>query len=136
MTFTVLRCVGYPEDWFEKLLYYKKHPKPMQYPRTIGKRRALATVRGSLKKWAKTGKGKVNVMDDFSDAESDEIAEESDSGDDSDYLDGSRYIVELPKRPAAKSNARRAYNSSTSFVFSVWNRRPMMPSRHEFLRKP
>ncbi|KAJ6551297.1 hypothetical protein B0H19DRAFT_165767 [Mycena capillaripes] len=28
MTFTVLRCVGYPEDWFEKLLHYEKHPKP------------------------------------------------------------------------------------------------------------
>jgi hypothetical protein len=26
--FTILQCVGYPEEWFENPLYYEKHPKP------------------------------------------------------------------------------------------------------------
>ncbi|KAF8140755.1 hypothetical protein K438DRAFT_700373 [Mycena galopus ATCC 62051] len=61
--FTILKCVGYPKDWFEKLLYYEQHPKPAKTKSKAnaksGKRRARGEGQGSPKKrTTAAGKGK------------------------------------------------------------------------------
>jgi len=100
--FSILRCVGYPEDWFERLLYYEKHPKPKKSP---GKRQG-AKAKGSPKKQVKTSqKGKRTVekepsTEDESDGDSE--GDETSEDEDSEYFDEPRRIVGLPKRSSPR----------------------------------
>ncbi|KAF8201257.1 hypothetical protein K438DRAFT_1965766 [Mycena galopus ATCC 62051] len=106
--FTILKCVGYPQDWFEKLLYYEKHPQPPKGKVKSRKRRAPGKTQGSPKKQARVsaeGKGKAKqepLSDDDSDSERG-VEEESDDGD-SNYFngDGARRIAGIPKRTSPR----------------------------------
>jgi hypothetical protein len=108
--FTILKCVGYPEEWFEKLLHYEQHPKPKKSTSKskLGKRRAPAKARGSVKKQA-LGRGEAKTKtktkpEPLSDDESDELEETADSG--SEYAEGPRLIAGMPKRTSPRKMAR------------------------------
>ncbi|KAF7377573.1 hypothetical protein MSAN_00179900 [Mycena sanguinolenta] len=83
--FSTLKCVGYPKDWFDKLLYYEKHPKPKK----------------SKKSAMKLGKRERDHGSD-SDGENDEV---SDDGDE-EYVDGGRQIAALPTRTSPRKKQR------------------------------
>jgi hypothetical protein len=105
--FTILQCVGYPEDCFEQLLYYEKHPKPKK---TKGKRRG-PKAQGSAKKQAKTPKKaqrevKEESSEDESDARRDIRGPEESDDSDSEYLEGPRQIAPLPSRASPRKQLR------------------------------
>ncbi|KAJ7489307.1 hypothetical protein FB451DRAFT_1553150 [Mycena latifolia] len=108
--FTILQCVGYPEDWFEKLIYYEEHPKPKA--KESGKRRG-PNAQGSPKKQAKTmQKGKQKGKREYDEEEDEDESDASrqigkDSGDsDSEYLEVPREIVALPTRTSPRKLPR------------------------------
>ncbi|KAJ6618119.1 hypothetical protein B0H10DRAFT_2030696 [Mycena sp. CBHHK59/15] len=110
--FTILRCVGYPQDWFERLLYYEKHPKPKKptAPKTPRKR-AGPKANGSPKKQARTsqkGKRKAVKVESASEASEEETDVEiykQEPDDDEEYVgdhSGSRPIAGLPIRTSPR----------------------------------
>ncbi|KAJ6466783.1 hypothetical protein C8R45DRAFT_1106213 [Mycena sanguinolenta] len=112
--FSILRCVGYPEDWFEKLLYYEKHPLPKKTKKStakLAKRPRRGQAQGSPKKRAK-GSGKVKredtpeplSEDDGSDSDGERLDEETD--DDDEDFDGGRQIATLPTRKSPRKKQR------------------------------
>ncbi|KAJ7041062.1 hypothetical protein C8F04DRAFT_1391492 [Mycena alexandri] len=105
--FTILQCVGYPEDWFKQLLYYEKHPKPAKSKR---KRRGPTTA-DSPKKQARTlrkGKGKMKeepVSDSSEELNVSDMQDEYESdNDDSEYSEGPRRIAPLPTRTSPRKS--------------------------------
>ncbi|KAJ6598385.1 hypothetical protein DFH09DRAFT_1356643 [Mycena vulgaris] len=107
--FTILQCVGYPEDWFERLLYYEKHLKPRKSKSKSKKngKRPGPKAQGSPKKKANTqGNGKRKVIKREESSE-DELEASSQVGGDSDesdaeYLDRPRRIAALPTRTSPR----------------------------------
>ncbi|KAJ7768206.1 hypothetical protein B0H16DRAFT_309962 [Mycena metata] len=110
--FTILQCVGYPEDWFEELLYYEKHPKP---PQSKSKRKRRGPTTADSPRMLRNGKGKMREepVSDSSDAseasdELDAFADDQTCNDDSEY-EGPRAIAPLPTRTSPrKSKARQS----------------------------
>ncbi|KAJ7705502.1 hypothetical protein B0H17DRAFT_669993 [Mycena rosella] len=115
--FTILQCVGYPKEWFERLIYYEKHPKPKT--KKAGKRRG-PKAQGSPKKQAKTlQKGKHSVKreeeaeDETEDEDEDEdawdassqVGRDWDDGD-SEHNNGPRRIAALPTRTSPRKLPR------------------------------
>ncbi|KAJ7226685.1 hypothetical protein GGX14DRAFT_626738 [Mycena pura] len=103
--FAVLECVGYPEAWFERLLYYEEHPKPdkaHKAPGTPRKRRAAKAGKQAVAKRLQKGKRTVKEESD-----SDSSGEEFDDGDsdDSDF-EGPRRIAALPRTRTSPRKAR------------------------------
>jgi hypothetical protein len=79
--FTILRCVGYPHDWFERLIFYEKTPKPKPKKVKTGtpkKRRGVKAQESPNKRpWtSQMGKGKVKVEEESAE----ENVEETDDG--------------------------------------------------------
>ncbi|KAJ6466805.1 hypothetical protein C8R45DRAFT_1172027 [Mycena sanguinolenta] len=108
--FTILKCVGYPEDWFEKLLYYEKHPKPKKSKESkakLGKRPGRGQAKGSPQKRAK-GSGKVKLEEtpepllEDGDSESNRESDGESDDDDDEYPDGGRQIATLPTRKSPR----------------------------------
>ncbi|KAJ7088676.1 hypothetical protein C8R44DRAFT_892736 [Mycena epipterygia] len=105
ISFTILQCVGYPKDWFERLLYYEKNPKPK-----TSKKRRRPKAQGSPKKQTKTPqKGKSKVKEESSSEDEDDgsrqVGVDSDNSN-SEYLDGPRQIATLPTRTSPRKLAR------------------------------
>ncbi|KAK7050506.1 hypothetical protein R3P38DRAFT_3173951 [Favolaschia claudopus] len=116
--FTILKCVGYPKDWFEKLLYYEAHPKP-QSEANSRKRKAPDQLQKPRKKGAAVrGNGKRKVKEETSSEDSDEHSthedeeEEFGSDDDSDFVVGNQPMARLPTR----SSPRKAVQSQRSRI--------------------
>ncbi|KAJ7868860.1 hypothetical protein B0H13DRAFT_2558272 [Mycena leptocephala] len=107
--FTILQCVGYPEEWFEKLLYYEKHPKPKGPESKVSisvKRPASAKAQESPNKRARKSVSEdesdssdsSREGDEESDGEDSESEESDVDSSDSEYTGGPRRIAGLPKR--------------------------------------
>ncbi|KAF7321889.1 hypothetical protein MKEN_00711100 [Mycena kentingensis (nom. inval.)] len=75
--FTILQCVGYPIDWFDKLQYAKAHPKPFKNQlKKRGKKRKAPAANGSPRKKVKREEGVV--IKDESETEDDEPRSDDD----------------------------------------------------------
>jgi hypothetical protein len=63
--FTIMKCIGYKRDLYERLLYYKVNPKP---PKSASKKRRKATSSGQgrvpVKKSKGSRKGKCEDSDE------------------------------------------------------------------------
>ncbi|KAJ7238052.1 hypothetical protein B0H12DRAFT_100781 [Mycena haematopus] len=111
--FTIMKCVGYPKDWFDTLIYYEKHPKPKKTKGStvdLGKRsrRAGQAERPPKKRAKVSGKGKREATPEplpEDDSDSEEFDVESDSGD-AEYFDRGRQIATLPKRTSPRKMQR------------------------------
>lgn len=103
--FTILQCVGYPEDWFERLLYYEENPKP---PKSKNGKRRGPKAQGTPKKRAKTQKKGKHQIKEESEDEADEYRQGGEEFHDSDseYDDGPRRIAMLPKRTSPRKLTR------------------------------
>ncbi|KII92910.1 hypothetical protein PLICRDRAFT_27852 [Plicaturopsis crispa FD-325 SS-3] len=111
ISFTIMECVGYRDDWFERLLYKKAHPDP---PRK--KRKASGKKTAPAKK-AKTGRaGKVKKEEPAEELSEDENGQEVNrdgddlgearSDDDSDAEVDMRVVAALPKRQSQRIMAK------------------------------
>ncbi|KAJ7182734.1 hypothetical protein C8R43DRAFT_967933 [Mycena crocata] len=109
--FVILQCVGYPKDWFERLVHYEKNPKPREPSKNNSstRKRAGRKVQGSPKKKAKTErKGNRAIKEESDDESEGQMDVDAESGNsDSDYFDGTRKIVELPKRTSPRKAQRK-----------------------------
>ncbi|KAJ7678077.1 hypothetical protein DFH06DRAFT_1079330 [Mycena polygramma] len=102
--FTILQCVGYPDAWFEKLLYYEKNPKPTESKPESGKRPG-GKAQGSPKKRSKTGQNGMGRVKEER-LSGDEPVKLDDESDDSDYVEKSRRIATLPTRTSPRNMQR------------------------------
>ncbi|KAJ7100694.1 hypothetical protein B0H15DRAFT_458951 [Mycena belliarum] len=109
--FTILQCVGYPGEWFERCIYYENHPKPKPVKKdtSVKRRGAPARARGAPKKRVKTLERErhfqVKREADDKDDGIDSDASESDR-DDPEYIDGPRRIAVLPTRTSPRKLLR------------------------------
>jgi hypothetical protein len=113
LSFTILRCVGFPKAAFDRMLYYEKHPKPVKNKaKNTSRKRSSSNTQRSPKKLARTAqKGKQKVKVEESGEESGgEVTDEEADDVDSEYLDedsAPRQIAGLLTR-ASPRKARRA----------------------------
>lgn len=95
--FTILKCVGFPEDWFERLEYFEAHPK-----RKSRKRQAPKSETSPRKKGRTSQKGTHQVKRESSEEDSDDVDERREDSD-TDF-DGPRLMAKLP----VQSSPRKA----------------------------
>lgn len=116
ITFSVMRCVGYNEDWYKRLLAAEANPKPnrknavkTESTRELGLDQSVRNAIGRSRRVTK----KAKVEDDRVDNESDSQDEEGWNDDDSAYgarqgdedsQDGESYIA--PARIGTRSSGR------------------------------
>ncbi|KAJ6483043.1 hypothetical protein DFH09DRAFT_1292090 [Mycena vulgaris] len=103
--FTILQCVGYPEDLFESLVYYEENPKPPKKKSTgTGKRRGKKAQRSPRKQPTRGGRT-TKREESSSEDESDELSGGFDDSE-SEFLAPARQIAALPTRTSPRKLAR------------------------------
>ena len=102
ISFTIMECVGYRQDWHDRLEHYRQHPKP---PKTKSKRKGSESGNQARGRKVAKGKGSRKIVKEESEAE-DSDADYGSENDAEDVEDEdarrNRKVTKLPKRRRSK----------------------------------